>query len=181
MTPEALRDGIFALHTRRFGTVPELMIKRMQGLAPARTQFHDLFDDLESKRVEVKFSRVLAAHDEPITANNVLSAIEGARTERKAVVVARATGDSYDCNIQQVKCAEFDVLYYGLFFGDAVAIFRTGSAKILAIPGYSNRQHKGNVGEGQFHITPRTYAWHRAHNLYAQLTYSELLGYLGPA
>ena len=124
MTPEELRDGIFALHTRRFGTVAELLVKRLQGLSPARGRFHDLFDDIEKKRVEVKFSRVLRAHEEAITATNVLRAIESALTERTALSREEAGFASFDCNIQQVKRAEFDVLYYGLFFRDGVSIFR---------------------------------------------------------
>lgn len=38
MTPEELRDGIFALNTRRFGTVAEIMVKKLKGLGEA--QFH---------------------------------------------------------------------------------------------------------------------------------------------
>lgn len=180
MTPEELRDGIFALFTRRFGTVAELMVKRMQDLAPARARFHDLFDDLAKKRVEVKFSRVLNAHEGAITSANVLEAIEAARAERKAVAVDHAECDDYDCNIQQVKCAEFDVLYYGLFFRDRIVVFRVDSDKVPAIPGYSDRQHKGNEGEGQFHISAKHYGWHRDNHFYAELTYDQLLAYLEP-
>jgi hypothetical protein len=181
ITPEELRDGIFALFTRRFGTVAELLIKRMQGLAPARAQFHDLFDDLARKRVEVKFSRVLNAHEGAITEANVLAAIEAARAERKAVPVEDAEQEDYDCNIQQVKRSEFDVLYYGLFFRNRIVVFRVASADVAGIPGYSDKQHKGNVGEGQFHISAKTYAWHRANRLYTELTYEQLLTYLAPA
>jgi hypothetical protein len=179
MTADELRDGIFSLFTRRFGTVAELMIKRMESLGPARARFHDLFDDLAKKRVEVKFSRVLNSHDGAITAVNVLAAIEAARTERKAVAVGDAENEEYDCNIQQVKCAEFDVLYYGLFFQDRVVVFRADSRDVLAIPGYSGKQHKGNEGEGQFHISAKTYAWHRRKHFYAELSYEQLLLYLG--
>lgn len=169
------------MFTRRFGTVAELLIKRMQGLAPARAQFHDLFDDLAKKRVEVKFSRVLNAHEGAITEATVLAAIEAARAERKAVPVGDAEREDYDCNIQQVKCSEFDVPYYGLFFRDRVVVFRAASADVPRSPGYSDKQHKGNVGEGQFHISAKTYAWHRKNRFYAELTYQQLLDYLGPA
>ncbi len=178
MTPVDLRDGIFALFTRRFGTVAEILIKRMQRLGQARARFHDLFDEIESRRVEVKFSRALASHDDPITTENVLRAIEAALLERKAVAVSNATTESYDCNIQQVKRSEFDVLYYGIFFRDAVVVFRAESKDIPAMPGYSDKQHKGNHGEGQFHISSETYHWHRKNRFYTELTYEQLLGYL---
>lgn len=178
MNPTQLRDGIFALFTRRFGTVAEIMIKRMQRLGPARARFHDLFDEMENKRVEVKFSRALAAHDGPITTENVLQAIEAALFERKAVMIADAATEAYDCNIQQVKCSEFDVLYYGIFFRDAIVVFRAESNEIPHTPGYSDKQHKGNKGEGQFHISSETYGWHRKARFYAELTYDQLLGFL---
>jgi hypothetical protein len=179
MTPEELRDGIFALFTRRFGSVAELMVKRMEGLRPAAGQFHDLFDDVSRKRVEVKFSRVLNSHEDTITSDNILASIDAARAERKAVRISEAETASYDCNIQQVKCTEFDVLYYGLFFRDGVVIFRADSEEVPSIPGYSGRQHKGNVGEGQFHISAKTYSWHRERHFYKELTYNELLDCLG--
>jgi hypothetical protein len=153
----------------------------MQKLGPARARFHDLFDDLENHRVEVKFSRVMSSHDQPITEGNVLEAIEMARAERKAVSIEDATLVSFDCNIQQIKCAEFDVLYYGLFFQDGVVIFRSTCADVPQTPGYSNKQHKGNVGEGQFHISDKTYAWHRKARFYAEISYEQLLGHLSPA
>lgn len=181
MTADELRDGIFALFTSRFGKVAELMVKRMRGFGPARLQFHDLFDDLASKRVEVKFSRVLYSHDEAITEANILAAIEAARTERKAVTVGDAEIADYDCNIQQVKCAEFDMLYYGLFFRDRIVVFRAASKDIPASPGFSAKQHRGNEGEGQFHLSAKTYGWHRKGRFYADLTYDQLLSYLGGA
>ena len=82
---------------------------------------------------------------------------------------------SFDCNIQQVKRTEFDVLYYGLFFADCVQIFRIDSSQIGLGIGYSDKQHKGNVGEGQFHIHERSLVVHLAKYHYQRLSYSELL------
>ena len=53
---------------------------------------------------------------------------------------------SFDCNIQQVKTKEFDVLYYGLFFEDIIHNYRIKSDLVKNIPGYSDKQHRGNVG-----------------------------------
>jgi hypothetical protein len=94
--------------------------------------------------------------------------------------VRDAASDEYDCNIQQVKCADFDVLYYGLFFSDMVVVFRVTSGDIPSTPGYSSKQHRRNVGEGQFHISGKNYAWHRRTRFYAELTYDQLLSYLSP-
>ena len=80
----------------------------------------------------------------------------------------------FDCNIQQVKCTEFDVLYYGLFFADRIEIFMMRSAEILNCPGYSDKQHRGNEGEGQFHLNQDNIEYHRQHHLQRVLTYEEL-------
>jgi len=85
----------------------------------------------------------------------------------------------FDCNIQQVKRAEFDVLYYGLFFSDCIQIFRIESSIIKENRHggrifYSDFQHKGNAGEGQFHINPSTLQIHLDFYHYKMLTYDEL-------
>ncbi len=41
----------------------------------------------------------------------------------------------FNCNIQQVKRLEFDVLCYGLFFADRIAIFKMHSNEILSCSG----------------------------------------------
>lgn len=85
----------------------------------------------------------------------------------------------FDCNIQQVRRAEFDVLYYGLFFSDCVKIFRIERQDINENSKggrifYSDLQHKGNIGEGQFHVNSKTLQVHLDHYLYRTLSYDEL-------
>ena len=58
MDAETLREGIFNLNTRRFGTVCELLIQKLAKYGKGRSQFHDLYDDEHEHRIEVKFSRV---------------------------------------------------------------------------------------------------------------------------
>ena len=59
MDAEKLRDGIFALRTRRFGSVAECMIKRILKCSLAQSLFHDLYDDALRHRIEVKFWRFI--------------------------------------------------------------------------------------------------------------------------
>ena len=58
MNAKELRDGIFNLKTRRFGTVAEAMVQRLCKLNASSIIFHDLYDDMQKQRVEVKFSTV---------------------------------------------------------------------------------------------------------------------------
>ncbi|NLJ99977.1 MAG: hypothetical protein GX318_01915 [Clostridia bacterium] len=173
-TVKEFRDGIFALRTRRFGTVAELMIETLFQFNKARNQFHDRYDDVNNKRVEIKFSTVMKENSERITASNIIEQCIKANVSNRAMKSTEIETFSFDCNIQQVKRVEFDVLYYGLFFADQIAIFKTRSSEIQEIPGYSDFQHKGNEGEGQFHINQRTMAYHFDNKLIQWLTYEEL-------
>lgn len=177
--PDVFRRGIFNLRTRRFGTVAELLIQNLLGAEKGRSQFHDLYDDKQGHRVEVKFSTVNTASGAPINLSNLLSAIEQAGRER-AVPFDAWKDFVFDCNIQQVKIAEFEILYYGLFFSDQIVIFKIESAGILRDPRilFSNKQHKGNVGEGQFHINNRTLQHHLDNYLHRAITYSDFIALL---
>ena len=57
------RDGIFALRTRRFGTVAELMIETLYKLKKPQSQFHDRYDNVSNSRVEIKFSTVMKENE----------------------------------------------------------------------------------------------------------------------
>ena len=45
-------------------------------------------------------------------------------------------------------------------------------------PGYSNKQHRNNEGEGQFHINNKTINYHIENHLEMVLTYDELFNIL---
>jgi hypothetical protein len=174
--PVVFQRGIFNLRTRRFGTAAELLIQKLLGAAKGRSQFHDLYDDQNNHRIEVKFSTVNTSSDEPITIKNLLSAIERAGLER-AVPFSAWQQFKFDCNIQQVKTVEFDILCYGLFFSDKIVIFKIDTATIpkdRAIC-FSDKQHKGNVGEGQFHINNVTLPHHLNTYLYKIISYQDFL------
>ena len=82
----------------------------------------------------------------------------------------------FDCNIQQIKNQYFDYLYYVLFFSDIIEFFRLIPGKIIkdkAI-GYSDKQHRGNKGEGQFHINQKNYAHHKKNYFIGKMDYEEL-------
>lgn len=177
MTPEQLRDGIFSLNTRRFGTVAEIMVKKLKSLGKAQNLFHDLFDNTTNQRIEVKFSRV-GQNLEKLTESNLLESIKKELGTDRRVNFTNWSNHKFLCNIQQVKRTEFEVLYYGMFFDDCVKIFRITPSQIDSTIGYADKQHKGNVGEGQFHITEKNLQSHIDRFYVQTLTYKELLGLL---
>ena len=174
MTPEQLRDGIFALNTRRFGTVAEIMVKKLKGFGRGQNMWHDLFDNTANKRIEVKFSRVGQNLDK-LTEHNLLECILKEQGTDRRVRFEDWQQHQFLCNIQQVKKSEFDGLYYGMFFDDCIKIFYIEPQNIDATIGYGDKQHKGNTGEGQFHITEKNLQMHLDRHLVTTLTYQKLL------
>ena len=173
------RDGIFSLRTRRFGTVAEIMIKKIHKLKDSKTLAYDLVDHKTSDRIEVKFSTVMKANTSVINQKNVLEQVLQASTSERAIKDNDIGYYSFDCNIQQIKRSEFDVLYYGLFFSESIYIFSIRSENIEnAGIGYSDKQHRGNVGEGQFHINESNFNYHIQNYLLKKLNYDELYNLL---
>ena len=170
---DMFRDGIFALRTRRFGTVAEIMIKKMFQLEDSFKLNYDKFDRKSKKRIEIKFSTVMKANDSTITEDNVVEQIFKANISQRAMSYKEIEEFDFDCNIQQIKCDEFDVLYYGLFFADKILIFKMTSEETKNCEGYSNKQHRHNEGEGQFHISNKNIKSHMK-KLVKEIGYKEL-------
>ena len=175
MDGNTLRDGIFALRTRRLGTVSEVLVQRLLRLQKSKSLFHDLYDEAAKHRIEVKFSTVLKKHRAAITEDTVLERIAEETSSQRMVAFSEWNTVRFDSNIQQIKREEFEILYYGLFFSDRIAIFRIEAGEIGPQIGYSDKQHKGNLGEGQFHVTDRNLPCHLDNYLYQSLTYDEFL------
>lgn len=85
----------------------------------------------------------------------------------------------FDCNIQQVKITCFDCLYYVLFFFDLIAVFKILPDQIINDTNiaYSDKQHRGNAGEGQFHINDKTYDHHKNNYFERSFSYQEMKGF----
>lgn len=177
-TPEQIRDGIFALNTRRFGTVAETLIKMLANASWGKNISHDLYDAKEMKRIEVKFSKALVANQSTIQDDNILEQIINADDKMRMFKSTEWKKHRFDCNIQQIKKKEFDLLYYGIFFADKVQIFKITPANINSKINYSDKQHAGNKGEGQFHINNLTYQFHIDNFLEKELTYEQILKHL---
>lgn len=168
------RDGIFALRTRRFGTVAEIMIKKLFNFEESGSLAFDKKDIKTNERIEVKFSTVMKENDDKIRDDNVIEQCVKANLANRAMSADEIGTCNFDCNIQQVKRKEFDVLYYGLFFADVIEIFKMDSKEILSCPGYSDKQHRGNEGEGQFHLNQDNIDYHRKNHQIRALSYQEL-------
>ena len=116
----------------------------------------------------------MKANESTIKANNLIDQCRKANLSNRALSAKQIELFPFDCNIQQVKRKEFDILYYGLFFSDKIAIFSMSNDEVVNCIGYSDFQHKGNEGEGQFHLNPDTIGFHFINHFLQWLTYEEL-------
>jgi hypothetical protein len=168
------KEGIFELRTRRFGSVAEIMIKKLYNLSDSTNNAYDLIEPTSGDRIEVKFSTVMKRNESVIREDNVIEQCLKANLSVRMVKSTDVENIEFDSNIQQIKRQEFEILYYGLFFYDKIAIFKLKTSEIMNTLGYSDFQHRGNEGEGQFHINQTTWSYHVNNNLVQWLTYEEL-------
>ena len=169
---ERFKNGIFNFRTRQFGNVAEILIQKLYDLDDSKCLNYDKFDSKNNKRIEIKFSAVREKSKLTITADNI---IEQCIDEKNNQVLnySELRNKKFDCNIQQVKPSEFDILYYGLFCDDNIYIFKALSQNISSIVGYSNKQHRNSKDEGQFHINNKTLNYHIDNNLDKVISYKE--------
>lgn len=166
---EQFKSGIFILGTN-FGELAQLMVQELEGFSPANGKYFDLLDK-NNQKIEVKFSRAKKRLP-ALCKSNVIDLCT--KTASNSIILNEddVTKVPFDCNIQQIKPTEFDILYYGIFFKDKIVIFRAESNVVTNIPGYS-KQYSGGI-EYQFHIKKSNYAYHKDNYFYKELSYSQL-------
>ena len=168
-----LVSSICNLNTRKFGDVGEiLMTKIIKGLEKSDDLSYD--KKLKNKKGEIKVSRAFT-RAKPITEENICEVLMQDNSVR-LIEDKNKLKEKWDCNIQQVKPGCFDILWYGIFLKDAIYIFEIPSESITKDPNiqYSNKQHRGNTGEGQFHLKDSNIQYHINKYLYIKMDYNKL-------
>lgn len=168
---EDFKSGLIELDPIHFGKIGEFLCRKLFNMCNANVNNYD--GVLDNLRIECKFSRAIKKRTEKMTMDNVIEYCLGSTGENK-LVESTSTNEKYDCNIQQVKPTEFDQLYYGIIFKDKIQIFKVTSEQVVTIPGYSDKQHRGNIGEGQFHITNGNIDYHRNNYFVRELSFEDL-------
>ena len=82
---DQFKNGIFDLRTRRFGTVAEIMIKKLYGMDESGTLAFDKRDFRTNERVEIKFSTALKKNEESINDQNVFQQVMNADYKTRAI------------------------------------------------------------------------------------------------
>jgi len=173
-----LRDVIFSLHTRKFGNVVEKLVETILiefGFIVKKSTDLSYDRQINSSNDEIKGSRVLGKSVLNLENENIIESLFSHDTNR-FVNIENSSETEWDCNIQQIKLGLFNTLWYVLFFGDCVAVFKIERDNISNDKNisYSNKQHRGNEGEGQFHVTNKNIKYHLDNFLVKTITYNEV-------
>jgi len=168
-----LMSSILNLHTRKFGTVGEILVSKI--IKDLEDSDHLSYDrKLKNEKCEIKVSRAFEKAIS-ITEENICEVMMQDNLS-KMIKDQNKTKQKWDCNIQQIKLKCFDILWYGIFFEDMIYIFEILSEDIIKDPNiqYSNKQHRGNTGEGQFHLKNSNIEYHINKYLHTKMDYNKL-------
>lgn len=168
-----LVSSICNLNTRKFGDVGEILMRKIiKGLKKADDLSYD--NKLGDQKGEVKVSRAFTRSN-PITEENICEVLMQDNTVR-LIRDENKLEQKWDCNIQQLKTYCFDILWYGVFFKDMIYIFEIPKETIKKDTNiqYSNKQHRNNEDEGQFHVKNSNIQHHIDNYLYAKIDYNKL-------
>jgi hypothetical protein len=132
----AARFGISWAHSHLREFVPELQ-KPTKELDPDYVGQYDFHLD-DRIRIEVKASR----------------AVDSESNEPLYIKALSSNSDKpFDMNFQQTKPSCCDVFVWIGVWRDRIRYWVLSSDEVANSPHFSDRQHRGNVGEGQLHLT----------------------------
>lgn len=176
MNSERFKSGIIDVHTRQFGTVAEIIVMILREYVTSKKLEFDLVDVHDSK-VEVKASKVLREQRLSLTIDTFYEVMLVTSNRDRMIARKDVKSFDFDCNMQQIKTTLFDRMVYLLFFNDGIELFEISKKQIQEDKevGYSDKQHRGNIGEGQFHVSNKTYGHHKKKYFVCSVSYKELM------
>lgn len=132
---------LYDLSSKKFGSVwAEAHIETVvPNLIPSTSSDYDFLLLPENIRIEVKASRATdSKSNKPFAEKSLLFS-----SDRK-----------YDMNFQQIKPRLCDVFVWVGIWRDLIQYWVLSSFEVESNSSYNDKQHKGNIGEGQLHIKP---------------------------
>lgn len=133
---------LYDLSSKKFGSVwAETHIKTVvPNLLASTSSDFDFLLPPENIRIEVKASRATdSKSNQSFTEKSLLF----------------SSDKKYDMNFQQIKPRLCDVFIWVGIWRDLIQYWVLSSFEVEHNSNYSDKQHKGNVGEGQLHIKPQ--------------------------
>jgi hypothetical protein len=174
-----LRDAIFALHTRKFGSVTEKLVEiiRLENGDIVDKSDDDSYDrNINGEKTEIKGSKVWFSTPLNLDEGNIAETILLSHNNNRHISFNESSKIKWVSNIQQIKSKLFKTLWYVLFFEDCVSIFKITPSQINEDEKvrYSDKQHRGNKGEGQFHVNNSNVKHHLENYLVETISYEDV-------
>jgi len=128
----------------------------------------------QTETIEVKSSRAIYTKKNP-TWKTEYEKLHN--YERKLLSIKDLNILKFDSNIQQVKPKYFDKIYYGILTQEGFLVFKLNKNQLLnnEYIAYSDKQHRGNIGEGQFHIYNRNIGYHILNHYEGTISWFQIL------
>jgi len=156
---DAMISNIVAMSPKKIGTFLEDILQYHFNIEDNGNVNSENDGKKDGKNIEIKCSRVIydniGEHEDKyeylINSKKTLLSIDKLLTDKK-----------YDCNMQQVKPGYFDEIYYTILTQEGFIVFKMTSDQVLTDKNitYSDKQHRGNTGEGQFHLKKSNIEYH---------------------
>jgi hypothetical protein len=169
-----LRNNLIKADNRRFGSVFEHVLEKINGLKKADHISHDRFCDKNQQRIEVKSARVFLRKE---TADLNISEWAFSDIADKVLVPDKEKFTTHwQIGFGQIKPDCFDMLYYTTVFHDRIHMFRITPERLIedTRTGYSKSQHR-NGTMGQLPMTHTTLSYHLENYHFFTMTYEQLV------
>lgn len=156
---ERISNNLMNMAPKKIGTILEKIV-RAEFSIDVNGHINAENDGLcQVSTIEIKSSRAMFETDSDKKAS-LYSFV--ANYQRGLVSLADLETSNFVCNIQQVKPKLFNRLYYVLLVKEGLLIFKIANNQIVNDSNitYSNKQHRGNTDEGQFHIKKSNINYH---------------------
>lgn len=164
---EQLFFKIAALENKHRGLLTEQFIAKCFNLTKSNTTKHDLKDNLN--RIEVKSSIVKRKPKY----DNILEVLN---LPVSFLSEDEAFSETFLCNFQNVKLAEFDKMFYVIYFRDKIKVYKADIADFIQDKNLNLSIKTTDLG--QFGVTENNINYHNDKYLHNTYSYTEFFNML---
>ena len=172
MNHNKMKQKLFSLKTRRFGTCLEIITRMLFNLKECDYKYANAVDS-SGKLYEICGSTCNINLLCRLQEDNIIDFLSSSNDEETHICNFIDNND-FNCNFNQIKPNCFDYLIYVLCFHDFILFFKISSNDIVQKSWLHHKQHKMSTNECQFNINRNSLVYHINNHLLEKLSYEEL-------
>lgn len=173
LTLQNMKHNVLGMSPKKIGIFLENVILHHYGMEFPEIIGGEIDGILNGDSIEIKTSRVIHTKNGDFDSQFEFLL----NYERVLLSLNDLLDKKFDCNMQQVKPKLFDKIFYGMLVEEGLVIFSMNKDTLLQNSkqlAYSDKQHRGNVGEGQFHIKNSNVVYHFNNYLEKMISWNEI-------